>query len=217
MNTNSPNSITTDTTNAVRTLSVSTVPATAVAAGYEQVTCNTRAAKGAAAMLPQDKSRSIVIPELRADGVPSKLQALVLDALRRTARQQLNDIWTADAGVQAVPAAIWSVDSLLLYAAKKAESQRLTKDTVSEWFLGSKLCQHLMSLGDAKKLNDWKLRIVGLAAPTLELTEQQCTVTIASIGKFEEDAEHIIGKQLIAKLGKRIAKLAEQVEELDAV
>lgn len=201
-------------------LQVYTVPQKC-SAGTELVTAATRASEGKT-IENANRMRCIIIPELAVDNVPSKFQSLVMDALRRTAKKQLDAMWKADAMLQAVPAAVWSVDSLLLFAAKTAESTRLTKENTLEWFLTSELCKHLMAPGadgkaNPKKYEDWKLRVVGMAAPVLQLNEAQCNVTIAAIGKFESDAASPMAAQMIEKLTKRIEALQQAAAEIEEV
>lgn len=203
------------TTDAVRMLQVFTTPQKC-AAGQEVVTAGTRASEGK--NIPADqKMRCIIIPELAVDNVPSKFQSLVMNALRRTAIKQLATIWKNEPMVREVPLAVWSVDSLLLFAAKQAEGTRLTRDNLLEWFTTSKLCAHIMGQNNAKMYENWKDRILSLAAPVLALNEAQCNVTIATIGKFEEDAATPMAEQMIGKLTKRLEAIAQQNEELDAV
>lgn len=213
--TNNAPSATTEITDAVRMLQVFTTPQKCNA-GSELLAVTTRAAEGKT-IATGDRMRCIIIPELAVEGIPSKFQSLVLDALRRTARHQMNAKWKADPMLREVEAAIWSVDSLLLYAARESESLRLTKANCEEWFNNSKLCAHLMQLGDAKKLATWKARISGMAAPTLSINADQCIITIAALGKFDEDATSPIAMQMITRLGRRIEELQNQDSEVEAV
>lgn len=200
-----------------RTLTVFTTPQ-ACKPGFELVAASTKSSEGKQ-VATENRMRCIVIPELVVDNVPSKFQSLVMDALRRTAKAQLAAMWKNEPSLQSVPAAVWSVDNLLLFAAKQAEGTRLTKENCLEWFLQSKLCAHLMNGEGAtpKKYEDWKARIVGLAAPVLQLNEGQCTVTIAAIGKFDEDAASPMAAQMITKLQRRIDDMQRQNEEIEAV
>jgi hypothetical protein len=201
------------------TLPVFTTPQTCTAP-MELVRVNARNGKNEDGsrreVLAADRMRCIVIPELTVDGVPSKFQSIILDALRRTAKAQLDSLWTAEPMLRTVQAAIWSVDSLLLFAARETESQRLTKQNCADWFDSSKLAARLMTKGDAKLLAQWKETICGMAAPTIATSEKQCNAIIATIGKDDSDSESLIGAQIINKLAKRIASLNVQELELEA-
>lgn len=164
-----------------------------------------------------DRTRCIIIPELSVEGVPSKFQAMILQALRDTAESQLRDLWTADSTLREVPAAIWTVDSLLLYSSRVAESRRLTKAGLELWFNESQLCKRVMATGNAKLLAEWKSRILGMAAPACTLAESQCTAIIVTIAKDETDADSAIGMQLIEKLNKRIEGCKAEQAEIEAV
>lgn len=182
----------------------------------EQVVAATRASEGKT-IATANRVRCVVIPELNCDAVPSKFQQFVLSALRRTAVAQLAAMWKAEPSLMEVPASVWSVDSLLLYAAKRAESTRLTKENLLEWFQASKLCEYILEQKKPKMYEDWKLRVQSLAAPVLTLNEAQCTVTIATIGKFDEDSASPMAVQMITKLEKRLADLQVQEQEIEAV
>jgi hypothetical protein len=160
-----------------------------------------------------NRYRCIVIPELSIDGVPSKFHSLCLQALRDVAKAQFTNIWQQNPQIREVQAAIWSVDSLLLYAARETESKRLTKENLATWFDASNLCKELMQAGDAKKLSNWKERICKLAAPTLDWGRDLCDLAILRLASDCDD-ENIIGKQLVAKLTARIDTLKRQLEEI---
>lgn len=165
----------------------------------------------------EDRTRVIVIPELSVDGVPSKFQSIVLDALRKTAKEQLSSLWKAEPMIREVPAAIWNVDSILLFAAREAESKRLTKATLEDWFDTSDLAKRIMAKGDSKLLSKWKALIVGFAAPMYLEAEENCTAVIASVGVADAEEDNIIGQQIIAKANKRIADLQKVTEAVEAV
>jgi hypothetical protein len=191
------------------------------AEGQETVVARTRNGKNEDGskreVANENRLRCIVIPELTVDGIPSKFQSLVMSALRELAVAQLSSIWKQEPMVKEVPAAIWTVDSLLLFAAREAESKRLTKETLGAWFDESDLCKRIMDKKDAKLLTKWKELILGVAAPTFLETQKNCESIISSVSVSESDAESIIGRQIIAKANKRIVDLNRQVEEIESV
>lgn len=204
----------------VAMLPVHTIAQVALA-GTEPVTVSTRATvdkdTGKKREIPADqRTRCIVIPELSVDGIPSKFQSIVLDALRNTAKAQLSALWEADPMLREVPAAIWTVDSLLMFAAREAESKKLTKAGLHYWFEASQLNKLLTAKGNAKLTADWQGKIVSLAAPSVTMNEAECNAIISTLQKpaLIEDAESFIGMQIIAKLQKRIDALRKQLDDV---
>lgn len=207
-------------TNATNTIIVHTI-AQIAQAGMEPVTVGTRATidkeTGQKRIIPADqRTRSIVIPELKADGIPSKFQMIVLDALRDTAKAQLSSMWESDAALREVPANVWTVDALLMFAAREAESKRLTKAGLHYWFEASKLNALLTAKGNAKTMADWQSKVVGLSAPNCTYSEAECNAIIATLLKpaLSDDAESFMGQQIIAKCQRRIETLRKQLEEV---
>jgi hypothetical protein len=188
--------------------------------GFEPVTAGTRATKdpvtGKPKVIPADqRTRSILIPVLSIMDVPSKYQMFLLDGIRKTAKAQLTALWEADAMIRSVPAGIWTVDALLMYAAREAESKKLSTASVSEWFIGSKLCGAIKKKDKHEALlKSWTAKIVGLAAAVIDYNEQECTTILQMLSKFGDDAESLIGQQLVNKLNKRIATLKKQMEDV---
>lgn len=201
-------------------MQVSTVPTTTIAAGFTQIITSKRETKETGKLEAHQRSRSIIIPELIVTDVPSKFQKFIISALYDLARAQLAALWEQDAQLKEVSDNIWGVDALLLFYSREQESKRLTKTSVEAWFKASKLAAFLTEKKDEKLLANWSTRILSLSAPVIDLNEKQCTVTIATIGKFEEDAESIIGQQLVTKLQRRIdaIKAAQSaVSELEEI
>ena len=208
-----------DTTNGA-TLQVHTIAQVALK-GYEPVTVGTRATvdkeTGEKRTIAADqRTRSIIIPELQVEGIPSKFQMIVLDALRNAAKAQLSAMWEADANLRTVPANVWNVDALLMFAAREAESKRLTKAGLHYWFEASKLNAVLTSKGNAKVTAEWQAKIVGLSAPNCTYSEAECNAIIATLLKptLADDAESFMGQQIIAKCQKRVETLRKQLEEV---
>lgn len=162
-----------------------------------------------------ERARFIIVPELSVPEIPSKFQMLVLDTLYRIARDQLDSIWKDDPQVKEVPQTLFSVDSLLLYAAKKNESGKLAGDNISIWFDSSTLRQRIGKMEQAKQPGAIKkYREEGfckLAAPVIEFSEKECSDLLNLLNK-EADQEATILKQMAARLRNRIATLQKQRE-----
>lgn len=202
-------------------LKVSTIAQVATK-GFEPVTIGTRATvdkeTGKKREIPADqRTRSVLIPELEVHGVPSKFQSIVLDALRNIAKQQLAALWDADKMLHEVPANIWSVDALLMYAARESESKRLSKDSIAAWFATSDLRARIMEKHNEALYKKWEARMLHCSAPSLQFNIEECEVVIKTINNSEDDAESIIGVQIIAKCEKRIEMLRKQSEEIGEV
>lgn len=189
----------------------------------EPVTVGTRATKDADGnkkiISADQRTRSILIPELHASDLPSRFQMYVLDALRNTAKQQLSSLWDADSMLKEVPANIWSVDSLLAFAAREAESKRLTKASLHYWFEASQLAAVLRAkdaANETKLYADWQAKIVGMSAPAMTASEAECNAIINTLAKetLSEDAESFIGQQIVAKCVRRIDALRKQMDEV---
>lgn len=182
----------------------------------ECVVASTRETAKSGPIAENDKMRCIIVPEysLSGTGIPSKYESIILKAIRDTAKEQLDSIWKAEPSVREVPAAIWSIDSLLLFSAREAESKRITKVTMTAYWQNSELRQKLIAKGDATLLKTWEQRIIGLAAPALTIGEDACNAIIATIGKCQRDLTHQLTAQLISKLENRIDTLRKQSEEV---
>jgi hypothetical protein len=168
------------------------------AEGQESVIARTRNGKNEDGskreVSTENRLRCIVIPELAVDGIPSKFQSLVMGALRDLAVAQLSSIWKKESQVREVPAAIWTVDSLLLFAAREAESQRLTTATIGDWFDSSNLAKRIMLRQDPKLLTKVRANVVSLAAPALTLLPDACATMRDMIAKDRRLRQAIRGR-----------------------
>lgn len=167
---------------------------------------------------PENRLRCVLIPELVVDSVPSKFQQFVLTALYDVAKSQLNDLWEENGnGMTQVDANIWHVDALLAYAARKAESKRLSKETIAAWFAGSKLrAAVLKAKGDAFTAGLLK-ELQEISATVLDWSEDKMLRTIAMLGKFEDDASSDIGAAMIRKLDNKIQAMRKARDELGSI
>ena len=160
-----------------------------------------------------DRSRWIVIPELTVPDVPSRFTSLVLDTLYRIARDQFDSLWTNNPQLSEVPAALFSVNSLLMYQAKRAESGRLNNASICAWFETSTLMTKIQAAAEAKRPAALKLYrddgFAKLAAPVIEFNETECTALLRRLDA-EADQEHTILRQMAARLRNRIAALKAQ-------
>ncbi len=185
------------------------------AEGQETVIARTRSTEKNP-VIEANRLRCIIVPEYKVEGVPSKFHALCLQAVRDIAQKQLDTLWKATPSIKEVPAAIWSLDSVLLFAAREQESKRLTSDNLATWFAASGIAQRI---GDnEEKMADWAGRIAKFAAPTPNLSLSACEAVISAIQVADADEDNLIGRQILAKATKRYEEMAAALQEkVDAV
>lgn len=179
----------------------------AVPAGWELVSATQRSTKEKK-VADCDKFRGVFIPELSVDeaGVPRKFQGLVLGALRATASDQLAALWKDSTdGLQTVPADCWGVDSLLAFAERVAQSQRLTKEAIIGWYKGSKVAAKLAPKG-AKMVAHYESIFGGLAASGLGQNEQQCSQLLAILA----------GESACWQVDAMVRKLERRISDIQA-
>lgn len=167
----------------------------------------------------KDRSRWMLIPELSVPSVPSAFTGLVLETLYKVARDQFDALWTETPQLQEVDSALFTVDSLLLYWGKKAESARLNVNSIQAWFDSSTLRTRIMKMEEAKRPAALKKYSTNgfckLAAPVIDFSEKECGDLLGLLNK-EEDQENTILRQIAARLRNRIASLQKQREEMFA-
>lgn len=206
----------------VTKLPVSTVRAAIVPKGKLQITAGTRATKdkttGVKKEIPADqRSRSILIDEF-SPSVESKYVSLVTSALTEVAKVQLTTQWENDPMLREVDAALYTEDALLLFAAREAESKKLSKETIDAWFNASPLKAYLTTTYNEKQVRKFVTDLHNLAAPVItEFNEEKALKRIVTLGKFDEDAEQPIVASMIARLQKFVDGLKKQREEIGDV
>lgn len=186
-------------------IAVTTVPMTKVAAGCVQLTANARRSKGGPEIAPEQRSRSIVIPELEVH-CEKKYQQLILDALYSTGTELLREFWK-ESDPKELDAALFSQDALLAYYARVSESKRLSGEAIEEWYKSSNVRERMMAQGGVKLTEAVKLRFMNLAAPEPKYTEEKA---LAAMLALEADADSEMGRMLIAKLQRIVEKLRSE-------
>lgn len=173
--------------------------------GQETVVARTRSTEKNP-VAEANRLRCIVIPELRVNDIASKYHSRIMAALRQDASKQLDSLWKATPSLREVPAAIWSVDSLLLFAARETESKRLTSDNLAAWFEASDLAKRIAARPEHDDLMaEWLERIQKFAAPTLDLNADECALVMRTMAKEPgvEDGDNLIAKQVLTRATKR--------------
>lgn len=207
----------------VTMISVTTTPAATVEKGKLQVTAFRRAvtdkATGKKQEIPaSEKSRSIIIPEFQPD-VSSKYVSIVSKALGETAKAQLAEMWEANPSIKEVAAVLFAEDNLLAYAARVAESKRLTIASITSWW----------NEGDGASLKKWALethgdkgaskaieRIQSIASGCGEFTTPKICATYITYFATHCDADDEFTDRLIKKLAEKQAKLEAQLADNEA-
>jgi len=220
--------MTTDITSVTK-LQVSTIPATVVPAGHLQVVARTRATTdkttGQKTEIPlHARSRSILIPEFSIDA-PSKFVSLISSALGELAKQQLSAAWEANPDLREVDAAAYTLDSLLLFSAREAESRKLNSASILTWWMDSQLLRTMSARYTPAQLKRFVLSLENIAAPVLSAefyNEEKALKRIVTLATHPADAENPIVIQMIAKLQRYIDRIIAQreaigsIEEIDA-
>lgn len=203
------------------TIAVSSVAITTIPNGQEVISVTARNGKNADGtkreVSAENRYRGILIPELSLSeaGVPQKFQAMLLSALRATACDQLRSYWDeATDGLRTVPAAVWNADSLVLFAARTNEAQRITSERCEEWFRASAIGKYLKQ--DEKKLQQILALYQRFVPSVCTASEKQCGDVIALLGKFA-DEDNTIWRQLLNKATKRLETLKKEQDEIAGV
>jgi len=194
-------------------LTVTSVAAATVLAGYLQITAGTRASKDAAGVKKEipaaDKSRSIIIPEFKP-AVSSKYAFLVVSALMGCAKDQLTEQWKANPAIKEVEAGLYTEDALLAYAARASESKRLSTESITAWFEQSGLREELVVKYSAKQMAQFAAALQHIAAPTIGWSEDVILKRIVTLGMVEADADHEVCAAMIRRLHARLEQIKAQ-------
>jgi hypothetical protein len=213
----------------VTKIAVSTIPATVVPAGMLQIVTRTRAttdrSTGVKTEVPlHQRSRSILIPEFHIDA-PSKFISLIAAQLVELARYQLSAAWEANPDLREVDAAAYTLDSLLLFSAREAESKKLNSSSILAWWQDSELQRAMMTRYTPAQLKRFVLSLENIAAPVLSAefyNEEKALKRIVTLAAHSADAEHPVVIQMIAKLQRYVDRIIAQrdaigsIEEIDA-
>jgi hypothetical protein len=211
-------------TTEVKMIQVSTVPAVTVPAGFWQIVARTRATTDKATNTKKEiaadqRARSILIPELVAD-VSSKYVSLVHGALAETAKQQLAAIWESDNNVREVAAALFTIDGLLAFSAREAESKKLSAAGILAWFDQSALKAEFAAKYSEAQLKRFRMELENIAAPVLSAdyyNEEKALKRIVTLTKNERDSEHETVQLMIAKLQRYVERMQKMREEIGSI
>lgn len=196
----------------VTLIPVSTVAPVVIPKGMIAVTVSAKETKKTGAIDPSQKKRAIVIPEWTPN-VSSKYVSTVCEALHRIAKDQLAAIWK-DADPKEIAAALFTEDSLLAYAARIAESSRLTKESVEAWFIDSEFRKNLASKYSEKQIQNIGARLQNLAAPVPSYSEAQYHAVLSLFAEFDSTEDEFLSR-LNTRAAEKLAKMIADRESLE--
>lgn len=201
----------TDTTNA-SSLTIFSAP-TAVPAGRVEIRATWKSSEKKGRTVDATRShRSIHIHEWDLSAVPSKFDAIVRQALVRVAVSVLESACDTPDGsganmVREIAPELFTVDALLAHAARKAESTRLSAESIGAWFDSSALVAWIKETkGDAAARILKVYRDLFATCTTIDrvkaLTQQNADNLKAALLKSEAspDLENPIGEKILELL-----------------
>lgn len=208
--------------NAPTRLTVTSVPAATVPVGMLQIVAGTRAvrdkATGKLQEIPTDqRARAVLIPEFHIDA-PSKFVALISSALGELAKKQLSDQWESNPELREVDAGSYTLDSLLLYSARKAESEKLNSTAIADWWKESSLRKTAQSRYNPAQIARLLEELENIAAPVLNPKYYNEEKALRRIVSLASDSDHPIADKMIAKLQRYVDKIRAERESIgDAI
>ena len=166
------------------TIQVSSAMQAAIAAGYVQIVARTRETKNKK-VENANRLRAILIPEINIPELPEKFASFVRDQLYIIAKDQLAELWEQNGNEWAETTSdLWTVDSLLTFAARKSESQRLSGELIKTAF-----ADFLSQFDDEKKRDKIRDVLISMAAPKKDCNLKQAEFLRTKIAAHIEDCE----------------------------
>lgn len=163
------------------TIQVSSVLPAATAAGFVNVIARTKESK-TRKVETANRLRVIQIPELEVTGLPSKFEEFVKNSLYVVAKQQLSELWKQNGNSWTeTDDALFTVDALLIYAARESESKRLTTETLTDLFTP------FVARFEEAKRSKMLASLVSIAAPKKSLNMMQCAFMLREIPAWQEE------------------------------
>lgn len=186
------------------TLQVSSTRATKIDPGYVEIFTYARETKDKK-IEAANRTRAIIIPELVVTDLPAKFADFVRGQLYTIAKSQLAELWKEN-GNQWVetPLDLWTVDSLLAYAARTQETQRLNAELVKTVFA------EFLETCDEKKRDAIRDALISCASPSPSMTLKQAEFLSQRITNWLADQEeegHWAARAVLRKVDKHAADL----------
>ena len=150
-----------------RIITISTVAPTSIERGYVPIIARTRAAKGKA-IAPNNRLRAICITEPDVSDLPSRWAMFASAQLGRIAVAQLQELWANEGdNLRETHAGLWTTDALLAFAARDAESKRLSGESIT-----AAMSEFLATVNPAAKETASAI-LASMAAPVKKGNEKQ--------------------------------------------
>jgi hypothetical protein len=192
-----------------RTIQVLTTVPTAIERGFVPIIARTRAAKGKV-IAPENRLRAICISEPDVSDLPSKWAMFASAQLGRIAVAQLQELWEQQgSALTETHAGLWTTDALLAYAAREAESKRLTADSIKE-----AMAVFILTINKPAQAKAMEI-LASMAAPVKRGNEKQLYSLHEKLAAFiteQEDDESMPEPNPLLSLVAR--KMFERAEEL---
>lgn len=190
-------------------IQVSSVRPSVVEKGFLPIVANTRATKGKT-IEPANKLRAIIVAEWNVSDLPSKWAGFCLNQLQRVAVSQLAAQWEKEGNEwKETDAELYTVDGLLMYAAREAESKRLNADNIK-----TLTADFVLTLAEARRADAVKI-LCSMSAPSKSGTEKECAALADKLATWmdaQEECDNIVLPVVQRKLAERAAELKAQRE-----
>lgn len=166
-----------------RIITISTVAPTSIERGYVPIIARTRAVKGKT-VAPQNRLRAIQIAEPDVSDLPSRWAMFASAQLGRIAVAQLQELWTTEGDeLRETHAGLWTTDALLAFAAREAESKRLSGDTITA------ACTDFLATVNPQAKETATAILASMAAPVKKGNEKQLFNLHAKLVAFITELE----------------------------
>lgn len=162
--------------------------------------------------------RSIIVPVPDVSALPSKFSVFVSRCLMDVSKAQLAAIWEDKPEVKEVPASLFTTDGLLTFAAREAESKRLTGASIK-----SAVASFIPTVHEKRQSEALEI-LTNMAAATKTATEKQCVMLQPKFSEWvkTQDEEknpvvHLVLEKLLEHIEtKRLERLAFEAPEVDS-
>lgn len=162
--------------------------------------------------------RSIIVPVPDVSALPSKFSVFVSRCLMDVSKSQLAAIWEDKPEVKEVAASLFTTDGLLAFAAREAESKRLTGATIK-----AAVAAFIPTVHEKKQAEALDI-LMNMAAATKTATEKQCVMLQPKFSEWvkTQDEEknpvvHLVLDKLLEHIEtKRLERLAFEAPEVDS-
>ncbi len=194
-------------------LLVNTTTGTPIPTGCVLITANLRTTDDRP-VADEERYRNIVIPEFSILSVPAQFQSILLAKLYELAKLRFESAMKdSNRMLSVVPADDYTISSLLAWFATHAASGRLSKESVTTWFLASATYALVLDRKGTTEAQKWVELFAKLASPNHGVNPNTCRILLASLQPADLATD--IGESIAGKLGATVAKSEQsQVEGL---